>query len=49
MIVEAIFGFLFMLGWALSYAYVARVKSTPRAILEFPALWGDVALLQAPL
>lgn len=44
MIVETIFGFLFMLGWALSYAYVARVKSTPRAILGVFLLYGVMLL-----
>ena len=40
MLAEALFGFLFMVAWALSYALVIRQRSTARAVLGVFLLFG---------
>lgn len=41
---ESLTGFLFMLGWALSYVALARAKSTLKAILGVFLLYGVMLL-----
>ncbi len=50
MLVEALLGFLFMVGWALSYALVLRQRSMAKAVFGvFPALRSDARLQLAPV
>lgn len=42
MLVEALFGFLFTVAWALSYALVIRQRSTVRAVLGVFLLFGSM-------
>lgn len=44
MLMKLLIGFLFVLGWTLSYAYVTWVKSTPKAVFGVFILFGLVIL-----